>query len=283
MKRRVSLIILIILCSISLLCYGASEGVEASYEASTMKLLRHEGTVDIFDINGDPRFLLEGVRFLSGESMRTGPDGSASVGLDDTKIVSLDHDTYVQFIQEDNHMQLNLLEGEIFLDVSAKLDENASFDIQTTTMTVGIRGTIISASSKPDDNGKTRTTIAVYEGGGQVNFKDSNGTNRAVSLQPGQQISVETDTPASGSSSSNEEPAGVNPLVTDINGDNISPFAATEITSNENTYNRVVSGSPNGQLILLPGSGMEEGDELYPAGGKWYYSGEVTIVAQSAS
>ena len=81
MKHRVSLIILIIICSVSLFCYGASEGLEASYEASTLKLLRYEGTVDIFDVTGAPRFLLEGVRFLSGESMLTGDDGSASVGL----------------------------------------------------------------------------------------------------------------------------------------------------------------------------------------------------------
>ena len=289
MSRKLLTFILLLLLSLSLFVVGVSEGVstDASYDASTMKLLRYEGTVDIFDINGDPRFLLEGVRFISGESMRTGADGSASVGLDDTKIVSLDHDTYVQFIQEDNHMQLNLLEGEIFLDVSAKLDENASFDIQTTTMTVGIRGTIISASSKTTPEGKEQTTIAVYEGGGQVNFRDSNGTNRAVTLQPGQQISVETVAPAPTGSVSDAGPVedvGVNPIITDINGDNISTFAATAITSNEETYNRVINGSPNGQLILLPGSGeAEEGEEPYPADGDWYYSGQITLVAQSAS
>ena len=292
MNRKLTTFLLLFLLSLSLIVVGASESsgaseaADAAYEASTMKLLRHEGTVDIFDVSGAPRFLLEGVRFISGESMQTGEDGTASVGLDDTKIVSLDHNTLVQFIQEDNHMQLNLLEGEIFLDVSEKLDENASFDIQTTTMTVGIRGTIISASSKPDETGKTLTVIAVYEGGGQVNFRDSNGTNRVVDLKPGQQISVETAAPASSGSapaSGDEEPASVNPIVTDINGDNISTFAANEITSNEETYNRVVNSNPNGQLIFLPGSGTEEGDELYPADGNWFYSGSVTIVAQSAS
>ena len=156
-----------ILCAVlflALLLSLASCAFAESYDASNMRLMRHEGTVEIFDVNGEPRFLMDNVRFISGESMRTGEDGQASVSLDDTRIVSLDTNTRVEFIQEAGHMQLNLLEGTIFLDVSAKLDENESFDIQTTTMTVGIRGTLISASQKPDEDGsKLITTFAIYE------------------------------------------------------------------------------------------------------------------------
>ena len=286
MTRKLCAFFISFLLCISLLFFGASYGVTAayaenaasasSYEASTMKLLRHEGTVDIFDINGTPRFLLEGVRFLSGESMLTGEDGTASVGLDDTKIVSLDHNTRVEFIQEDNHMQLNLLEGELFLDVSEKLDENASFDIQTTTMTVGIRGTIISASSKSLPDGTNLTIIAVYEGGGEVNFQDKNGTNRVVPLSPGQQIIAQENLV------SPDNQSGVNPVVTDITGDNISTFAANEITSNETILDRVVNGSPEGGKMLEPGNGEDEYGS-FPADGDWYFPGEVVIVAQSAS
>lgn len=273
-RKFCAFFITIILC-ISLIAFGASEGADASYEASTMKLLRYDGTVEIFDVTGTPRFLLEGVRFLSGESMLTGDDGTASVGLDDTKIVSLDHNTRVEFIQEDNHMQLNLLEGELFLDVSEKLDENASFDIQTTTMTVGIRGTIISASSKSLPDGTNLTVIAVYEGGGEVNFQDKNGTNRVVPLVPGQQIIAQENLSSDGLT-------GVNPVVTDITGDNISTFAANEITSNDVLLKRVVNGSPEGGKMLEPGNG-EDDYASYPANGDWYFPGEVVIVAQSAS
>ena len=168
-NHHLPVLFLCVLLALALLLPVAGATAE-SYEASTMRLLRHEGTVDIFDVDGQPRFVMDNVRFISGESMQTGEDGTASVSLDDTKIVSLDTGTLVQFIQEAGHMQLNLTEGEIFLDVTAKLDENSSFDIQTTTMTVGIRGTIISASEKPNEDGKNVTTIAVYEGGGQVNL-----------------------------------------------------------------------------------------------------------------
>ena len=139
-------LLLVLALALSLACSASAE----SYEADTMRLLRHEGTVEIFDVQGNPRFLLDNVRFASGEAMRTGADGLASVGLDDSKIVTLDHDTRVEFVQEAEHILLNLTEGSIFLDVSKKLDMNEALDIQTTTMTVGIRGTIVFASSRQD-------------------------------------------------------------------------------------------------------------------------------------
>ena len=124
MYRKLSIFILALLLALSLVAAGTAESAAPdSYDASTMRLLRHEGTVDIFDIAGEPRFLLDNVRFASGESMRTGEDGKASVGLDDSKIVTLDADTDVEFIQEADHMRLNLREGALFLDVQEKLDE----------------------------------------------------------------------------------------------------------------------------------------------------------------
>ena len=162
--RKLSTLILLVLLALSLAAFGAAENVQDSYDATTMRLLRHEGTVDIFDIAGEPRFLLDNVRFASGESMRTGEDGKASVGLDDSKIVTLDADTDVEFIQEADHMRLNLREGALFLDVQEKLDENAALDIQTSNLTVGIRGTLVFLSSNAGDGeNPAATTLGVLK------------------------------------------------------------------------------------------------------------------------
>ena len=64
--------------------------ISESYSAFTMRLLHYDGDVVIEDASGEARFVLANVRFNSGEAMRTGPGGSASVALDDTKIVTLD-------------------------------------------------------------------------------------------------------------------------------------------------------------------------------------------------
>ena len=120
-----------------------------SYSAETMRLLRYDGSVEILDTSGSPRFVMENVRFSSGEAMRTGEDSSASVSLDSTKIVTLDANSSVTFEKEGNHIELTLTEGTLFLDVSEKLDVNESLDIKTSTMTVGIRGTITVVSVMP--------------------------------------------------------------------------------------------------------------------------------------
>ena len=174
MNRKKLLIPGIILLLVMLLLPLSAGALAESYEAHTMRLLRYDGDVEILNSDGVPRFVMEDVRFDSGESMRTGADSSASVGLDDSKIVTLDALTNVQFFQESGHIRLFLKEGAVFVDVSEKLDENESFDIETTTMTAGIRGTLIFAWEEPEQTGVNRkTTIGVMEGGGQIDFTDT--------------------------------------------------------------------------------------------------------------
>ena len=59
------------------------------YTATTMRLLHYEGTVEIEDASGSPRAVMENVRFDSGEAMKTAEVSSASVGLDDGRIVDV--------------------------------------------------------------------------------------------------------------------------------------------------------------------------------------------------
>ena len=112
-QKTLSALCLILLLALSLLAVPVAAG--EGFDASAMRLARFEGDVQILNAEGVPRFVLENVRFASGESMETGEDGSASVALDDSKIVTLDESTAVQFVLEEQHMLLN---GE---DVTAHL------------------------------------------------------------------------------------------------------------------------------------------------------------------
>ena len=118
-----------------------------TYTATTMRLLRYEGTVEIVDSSGKSGLVMENIRLNSGESLHTGAASSASVGLDSTKIVTLDENTKVDFTKQSNAIQLSLAEGSFFLDVSEKLSEDQTMDVKTSTMTVGIRGTVVLLSN----------------------------------------------------------------------------------------------------------------------------------------
>ena len=65
-----------LIMALVLTCSAAAE----TYGASTMRLLRYEGDVEIFDTAGNSRFVMENARFASGEAMRTGAESLASVG-----------------------------------------------------------------------------------------------------------------------------------------------------------------------------------------------------------
>ena len=61
--------------------------------ATTMRLLKIEGTVTIEDASGNVKPVIDNIRFQSGDTLSTGSDGLASIGLDDTKIVTLQNDS----------------------------------------------------------------------------------------------------------------------------------------------------------------------------------------------
>ncbi len=109
--------------------------------ASTMRLLRVEGTVNVEDAKGGSKPVADNIRFQSGDALSTGSDGLASVGLDDTKIVTLKNDSRAEFVKKGKQLELKLTKGALFFNVTEKLKSDEKFEIKTSTMTAGIRGT----------------------------------------------------------------------------------------------------------------------------------------------
>ena len=110
-----------------------------NYLASTMRLLRVEGTVNIEDSKGGSKPVATNLRFQSGDALNTGSDGLASVGLDDTKIVTLQNDSRAEFLKKGKQLELKLTKGAVFFNVTEKLKADETFEIKTSTMTAGIR------------------------------------------------------------------------------------------------------------------------------------------------
>ncbi|PWJ71352.1 FecR family protein [Ruminococcaceae bacterium R-25] len=132
------------------------------YTATTMRLLNVEGTVNIEDSNGNSRPVKGNMRFQSGDAMNTGADGIASVGLDETKIITLQNDSRAEFTKSGKHLELKLTKGAVFFNVTEKLKPDETFEIKTSTMTAGIRGTSGIVYYAVEDDGKE--TIVVTDG-----------------------------------------------------------------------------------------------------------------------
>ena len=251
------LFLIILLFSIAVQSFAAAE----IYTAATMRLLRYEGTVEIEDEDGESRFVMENARFNSGETMHTGEESLASVSLDTTKIVTMDEKSSVQFEQDGDSLALTLKEGSLLLDVQEKLDENESLDIETSTMVVGIRGTVVdvqiekSESAAKDTGGET-TKLDVLEGNVEGSYLDPDGIKKIFKAAAGQRVTfIDQD---------GDHCPDRTPEVKDLAYDEIPAFVKQVIQNDLRMENRIRSGS---DLMDRP----------------LKFTNEVTFIAQSAS
>ncbi|MBR0464248.1 MAG: FecR domain-containing protein [Clostridia bacterium] len=253
-----------------------------SYSGSTIRLLRYEGDVEITDPAGSPRFIMPNARFSDGETLKTGPDGSASVSVDDGRILTLDAESAVTFAQSGNSLTLTLSEGSLFLDVAEKLDPGESLDIHTSNMTVGIRGTIVFVSTghgaasasaggleevlTTEASGGITTRLGVLEGHTEISYVDEMGAAQSLEVQAGQMATL-LDENEDGRVDAAAQPR-------DMQAEDVSAFVAEQIQADPSRIERISDASD---------FFSRTGFNLFPADGDWSWNGEISIVAQSAS
>ncbi len=134
---------IIIIALILILIMGAVIGIvlwRNGLRATTMRVLRIEGVVNLQD-NGSFKAVKENLRLKSGNALDTATDSLVSIGLDDVKIVTLDQLSRAEFNQQGKYLNLELTKGSLFFEVDKPLADDETFEIETSTMIVGIRGT----------------------------------------------------------------------------------------------------------------------------------------------
>ena len=157
----------------------------SSYLATTMRLIRTQGDVRIISAEGGSKPATKNKRFESGDLLVTGVNDSlASVSLDDSKIVTLQTDSKAEFIKKSKQIELKLTKGALFFEVVQKLNADESFEIKTSTLTAGIRGT--SGYIYYDEQGRDSITVtdgtviitAVNPDTGEIKYAEVKGGQR---------------------------------------------------------------------------------------------------------
>ena len=115
-------------------------GKDKKIAATTMRLLRIEGTVTL-ESGGVKKDIVNNLKLNSGDVLSTETESLASISLDDNKAVTLEELSSAEFIQDGKKLDLNLQKGSLFFEVNKKLEDDESFQVRTSTMIVGIRGT----------------------------------------------------------------------------------------------------------------------------------------------
>lgn len=201
---------------------------QKGYHATSMRLLRVEGTVSIETANGGTKPVIDNIRFQSGDALNTGADGLASVGLDDTKIITLQNDSRAEFTKQGKHLELKLTKGAVFFNVTEKLQPDETFEIKTSTMTAGIRGT--SGYVYYDESG--RDALIITDGSVEISATNPvTGETKTAKVEGGQGATVYLY--------SDREENTVSFTLEEIGIKDLNDFTVQMIVENEELLNRV--------------------------------------------
>ena len=136
-KKKIAIIVFAILVIIGVVVFFLLRG---RISATTMRILRLEGSVSLQE-DGALKTVKENLRLVSGNVLDTSDESLVSIGLDEAKIVTLDELSRAEFNQSGKYLSLDLTKGSLFFEVDKPLAEDETFEIETSTMIVGIRGT----------------------------------------------------------------------------------------------------------------------------------------------
>ncbi len=112
-----------------------------SMTATTIRLLRMQGTVNLFDDKDKSVSITKDMRLKKGNKVQTMAESFASMGLDDYKIISLDENSSTDIKQKGKKLEVKVKTGGVYFNVTKPLEDDETLDISTSTMIVGIRGT----------------------------------------------------------------------------------------------------------------------------------------------
>lgn len=136
MKRRV-LSLLLALC----LALALAVPVLAAETAAAIKLTKTTGSVSVSKSSEKPLTLMSNMRLYNGYHVKTGAKSYAWMNLDDTKLIKQDAAGEVEVRKSGKLLEVKALSGNLFFNVTEKLEDDESLNISTSTMITGIRGT----------------------------------------------------------------------------------------------------------------------------------------------
>ena len=158
--------------------------------ATTMRLIRYDGEITLTTGSGKSLEATEDRRLTNGNILNTKTESQAWVLLDTDRVVTLMEESTASFIQKGKKLTLNLEEGRIFFDIDRSLENDESFDICTSTMIIGVRGT--SGYVDSDENGNS--VIYLTTGRVDVTGLDDNGEEfGSDKIKPAQKLTVDED------------------------------------------------------------------------------------------
>lgn len=131
-------LVLAILLTAALPAMGAETVSDA---ASTIQLMKTEGSVSVTNGSGRALSVFEDMRLYNGYHAKTAEKSYAWASLDSSKLIKLDAVSEAEVRKAGKKLEVLLDSGNLYFNVSEPLEKEESLNIRTSTIIVGIRGT----------------------------------------------------------------------------------------------------------------------------------------------
>lgn len=159
--------------------------------ATTMKIKEIEGSVSLTDDSGKELTAVVGGKLKDGNILDTNAGSKAVVSLDTDRFVYMLEFSRARFNKYGKAMKLNMEEGSTFFYIADKLKDDESLEIETTTMSIGIRGTsgyILANTVGPESVTITSGIVSVYCNKTDENYEVTAGQKMSVVQVDGEWI-----------------------------------------------------------------------------------------------
>ena len=193
MKKYTKLLIILSLVLSLFACNKKAEEVveEAKVEETYYRRIAVasiEGTVTVKHADGQELSAYEGMLLFDGDDVLVNDESSLVLDVDSDKHLFAEAKTH--FIlsakgdEDSNQTKIHLEDGSVLCQIQEKLKDGESFDIETSSSTMCVRGTVfrVSMLSSEDQTDKYQM-VEVYNGKVWSNIDK---TNDEVTLEPGQ-------------------------------------------------------------------------------------------------
>lgn len=145
------------------------------------------GNVTVTHNDGEKFNAYEGMNLFDGDDVVVAESSNVTLNIDTDKHLFADENTHFWLTatgNEDSSKTLIHLEsGSVLCDIKEKLDDDESFDIQTASSTMCVRGTVFRVCLLNGKDNSVFDLVEVYDGKVWSNIDN---TEESVTLEPGQ-------------------------------------------------------------------------------------------------
>ena len=251
MKKKIILPLLAAAVALAVLLAACSG------KAATVRLARTEGDVSVWDDKEDSLAPEEELGLYAGYRMATGAAGYGWLSLDEDRLAKLDENSTMDIVAAGKKLRLALGSGSLFFNIEKPLEEDETFEISTSNMMVGIRGTCGWVSVSGD-----RLLVRLLEGKVRCTVTLPDGDTVVETVEAGEKASMSPDGTITISALSDAD---------------IPEFVRVELDGNT-ALKETVSTLSLQRPMLLDASALQQKLEVTPAAASYTLEGDLANV-----